>query len=94
MGGQCAPGKNGWEIGVYGHEVTDAGKYWWTGDVSGQGGKERVVSDPSYAAHPTVHSTNGAQWPYSANKSIEITFQSYPPVFSCSSNPKNIPSIP
>jgi len=42
------PGKNGWEIGVYGHDVTEAGKYWWTGDVTGQGGNERVVSNLMY----------------------------------------------
>jgi len=45
MGGKCAPGQNGWEIGVYGHEMTEAGRYWWTGDASGQGGNNRVVSN-------------------------------------------------
>ncbi|KAK4688751.1 NEDD8-activating enzyme E1, partial [Tremellales sp. Uapishka_1] len=42
MGGTCEPGKNGWEIGVYGCDTTEEGKYWWCGDVEGQGGDERV----------------------------------------------------
>jgi len=44
MGGQCLRGENGWEIGVYGNELTDEGKYWWTGDVEGQGDSNKVVS--------------------------------------------------
>ena len=43
MGGQCLRGENGWEIGVYGNEMTKEGRYWWTGDVKGQGGGSKVV---------------------------------------------------
>jgi len=43
MGGQCVRGENGWEIGVYGNEMTDEGRYWWTGDVKGQGSGDKVV---------------------------------------------------
>jgi GMP synthase-like glutamine amidotransferase len=43
LGGKCEAGQNGWEVGVYGTDVTEEGKYWWTGDVAGQGGDERVV---------------------------------------------------
>ena len=42
MGGKCEAGTNGWEIGVYGNEITEEGKKWW-GDVSGQGREDRVV---------------------------------------------------
>jgi hypothetical protein len=42
MGGECKAGTNGWEVGVYGNEVTEEGKKWW-GDVSGQGREDRVV---------------------------------------------------
>jgi hypothetical protein len=42
MGGECKAGTNGWEIGVYGNEVTEEGKKWWS-DVSGQGREDRVV---------------------------------------------------
>lgn len=44
LGGKCEAGQNGWEAGVYGTDVTEEGKYWWTGDVAGQGGEERIVS--------------------------------------------------
>ena len=44
LGGQCARGENGWEIGVYGNELTEVGRHWWTGDVQGQGGQDKIVS--------------------------------------------------
>lgn len=44
MGGRCVAGQNGWEIGVYGLDLTKEGRYWWCGDVEGQGGDERIVS--------------------------------------------------
>ena len=43
MGGECKAGEAGWEIGVYGNEVTEEGRKWW-GDVSGQGRDDKVVS--------------------------------------------------
>ena len=43
MGGACVPGENGWEIGVYGNELTEEGRYWWCGDETGEG-EDRVVS--------------------------------------------------
>jgi hypothetical protein len=43
MGGECCAGTEGWEVGVYGNEVTEEGKKWW-GDVSGKGREDRVVS--------------------------------------------------
>ena len=43
MGGQCVAGA-GWEVGVYGCDLTEEGQYWWCGDVVGQGGDQRVVS--------------------------------------------------
>jgi hypothetical protein len=43
MGGECRAGDQGWEIGVYGNEITEEGKQWW-GDVSGKGRDDRVVS--------------------------------------------------
>ncbi|KAL0242025.1 hypothetical protein I308_106199 [Cryptococcus tetragattii IND107] len=50
LGGACVQGENGWEIGVYGCHLTDQGRYWWTGDVKGQGGahkhKDHVPSLP------------------------------------------------
>ena len=46
MGGECKAGTNGWEIGVYGNEVTEEGKKWW-GDVSGKGREDRVVRHSS-----------------------------------------------
>ena len=50
LGGDCVPGNNGWEIGVYGNELTEEGRYWWTGEVKGEGGEERIVSrNPSEA---------------------------------------------
>ncbi|OCF56198.1 cytoplasmic protein [Kwoniella mangroviensis CBS 10435] len=30
LGGECASGQNGWEIGVYGCKLTEEGKKWWT----------------------------------------------------------------
>lgn len=42
LGGECVPGHNGWEIGVYGCQLTEEGRYWWTGDVKGQGGGDKV----------------------------------------------------
>jgi GMP synthase-like glutamine amidotransferase len=52
MGGSCVPGEQGWEIGVYANQLTDDGRYWWCGDVSGQGGEAKVVSSagPSFSA--------------------------------------------
>ena len=47
MGGQCLRGDNGWEVGVYGNEMTKEGRYWWTGDVEGQGGGNKVVGHRS-----------------------------------------------
>lgn len=44
MGGECKAGEEGWEIGVYGNEVTEEGKRWW-GDVSGEGRDDKVVSE-------------------------------------------------
>jgi hypothetical protein len=44
MGGECVRGENGWEIGVYGNELTPEGRYWWCGDVEGQGGMNKIVS--------------------------------------------------
>jgi hypothetical protein len=49
MGGQCVRRENGWEIGVYGNEMTEEGRYWWTGYVEGQGGEDKVVSSPTIA---------------------------------------------
>jgi len=43
MGGDCEAGTEGWEIGVYGNEITEEGKRWW-GDDSGKGRDDRVVS--------------------------------------------------
>ncbi|WWD20825.1 hypothetical protein CI109_105302 [Kwoniella shandongensis] len=42
LGGECVSGKDGWEVGVYGCELTQEGRYWWTGDVQGQGGDDKV----------------------------------------------------
>ncbi|KAK8850650.1 hypothetical protein IAR55_004569 [Kwoniella newhampshirensis] len=42
LGGECVSGKQGWEVGVYGCELTPEGRYWWTGDVEGQGGGDKV----------------------------------------------------
>jgi len=61
MGGECEAGTNGWEIGVYGNEVTEEGKKWW-GDVSGQGREDRVVRHSLRAmsgADKTVRSADG-----------------------------------
>lgn len=44
MGGECVPGKNGWEAGVYRNQFVGEGRYWWTGEVEGQGGSDCVVS--------------------------------------------------
>ncbi|KAL7422969.1 hypothetical protein Q5752_002267 [Cryptotrichosporon argae] len=44
LGGRVVPGTNGWEIGVYGNEMTDAGRYWWTGSVEGQGGNDKLLT--------------------------------------------------
>jgi hypothetical protein len=44
MGGECKAGEAGWEIGVYGNEVTEAGKYWWTGHWPDKEDPDRVVS--------------------------------------------------
>ena len=44
LGGECVPGQNGWEIGVYGTDLTPEGKFWWCGDFEGQGGDDIIVS--------------------------------------------------
>jgi len=44
MGGECVPGTDGWEIGVYGCETVGEGAYWWSGDVKGEGGDDKIVS--------------------------------------------------
>lgn len=43
LGGQCVRGEKGWEVGVYGTQLTGEGKYWWCGDVKGQGDLEAIV---------------------------------------------------
>lgn len=47
MGGKSEKGTNGWEAGVYRNDFVGDGRYWWTGDVPGEGGKDCVVSAPS-----------------------------------------------
>ncbi|GFZ51384.1 hypothetical protein JCM24511_09146, partial [Saitozyma sp. JCM 24511] len=51
MGGECVRGENGWEIGVYGNELTREGRYWWTGDVEGQGGGEKIFVEQMHRDH-------------------------------------------
>ncbi|WWC65320.1 uncharacterized protein I303_107938 [Kwoniella dejecticola CBS 10117] len=59
LGGECVNGKNGWEIGVYGCELTEEGKKWWTwtGDqavgeeVNGQGGDDKVYLEQMHRDH-------------------------------------------
>ncbi|WVW80563.1 hypothetical protein I302_102549 [Kwoniella bestiolae CBS 10118] len=36
LGGECASGQNGWEIGVYGCTLTEEGKRWWTWHGEGE----------------------------------------------------------
>lgn len=43
MGGECVKGTNGWEAGVYKNTFLESGRYWWTGDVDGEGGSDGVV---------------------------------------------------
>ncbi|WVO24571.1 uncharacterized protein IAS62_005939 [Cryptococcus decagattii] len=51
LGGECVQGENGWEIGVYGCHLTDQGRYWWTGDVNGQGGAHKVYLEQMHKDH-------------------------------------------
>ncbi|ORY28034.1 class I glutamine amidotransferase-like protein, partial [Naematelia encephala] len=51
MGGQVVAGQNGWEIGVYGNDVTEEGRYWWCGDVKGEGGGEKVFIEQMHRDH-------------------------------------------
>ncbi|KIR70836.1 cytoplasmic protein [Cryptococcus deuterogattii CA1014] len=51
LGGECVQGENGWEIGVYGCHLTDEGRYWWTGDVKGQGGAHKVYLEQMHKDH-------------------------------------------
>nr|KIR84665.1 cytoplasmic protein [Cryptococcus tetragattii IND107] len=51
LGGACVQGENGWEIGVYGCHLTDQGRYWWTGDVKGQGGAHKVYLEQMHKDH-------------------------------------------
>ncbi|OWZ29081.1 cytoplasmic protein [Cryptococcus neoformans A2-102-5] len=51
LGGECVPGHNGWEIGVYGCQLTEEGRYWWTGDVKGQGGGDKVYLEQMHRDH-------------------------------------------
>ncbi|ODO05880.1 hypothetical protein I350_04941 [Cryptococcus amylolentus CBS 6273] len=51
LGGACEPGQNGWEIGVHGCQLTKEGKYWWTGDVKGQGGEDKVYLEQMHKDH-------------------------------------------
>ncbi|KIR35382.1 cytoplasmic protein [Cryptococcus deuterogattii MMRL2647] len=51
LGGECVQGENGWEIGVYGCHLTDQGRYWWTGDVKGQGGAHKVYLEQMHKDH-------------------------------------------
>lgn len=66
MGGECKAGEEGWEIGVYGNEVTEEGKRWW-GDVSGQGRDDKVVSPPSWVFGCLS---------ISINQELELTYRS------------------
>ncbi|WRT70804.1 uncharacterized protein IL334_007803 [Kwoniella shivajii] len=59
LGGECTSGGNGWEIGVYGCELTEEGKKWWTwtGDqtegkeVPGHGGDLKVYIEQMHRDH-------------------------------------------
>ncbi|WVQ86130.1 hypothetical protein IAT38_008298 [Cryptococcus sp. DSM 104549] len=51
LGGDCVTGTNGWEIGVYGCELTPEGRYWWTGDVEGQGGDNKIYLEQMHRDH-------------------------------------------
>ena len=45
MGGICIRGDRGWEVGVYGMEITEAGKIWLeTSSEAGQGSQSKIVS--------------------------------------------------
>ncbi|KAK1923202.1 class I glutamine amidotransferase-like protein, partial [Papiliotrema laurentii] len=55
MGGECKAGEAGWEIGVYGNEVTEAGKYWWTGHWPDKEDPDRVYIQQMHRDHvPTL----------------------------------------
>ncbi|WVQ77062.1 hypothetical protein IAR50_006741 [Cryptococcus sp. DSM 104548] len=54
LGGACEPGQNGWEIGVHGCQLTTEGKYWWTGDVEGEGGENKVYLEQMVNHVPSV----------------------------------------
>jgi len=60
MGGKCEAGTNGWEIGVYGNEVTEEGKKWWS-DVSGQGRDDRVVRH-LFSRRATLIDSSFSRW--------------------------------
>ncbi|WWC98283.1 hypothetical protein V866_005174 [Kwoniella sp. B9012] len=51
LGGECASGQNGWEIGVYGCRLTEEGKKWWTWHVDGQGGDDKVYLEQMHRDH-------------------------------------------
>lgn len=51
LGGQCERGTNGWEMGVYRNDITDEGRYWWCGDVAGQGAGDSIYVEQMHKDH-------------------------------------------
>ncbi|GMK56189.1 hypothetical protein CspeluHIS016_0300290 [Cutaneotrichosporon spelunceum] len=43
LGGECQQGTNGWEVGVYGCDMTDDGRYWWSDSVVSNGDSKIYV---------------------------------------------------
>lgn len=97
MGGKCERGENGWEVGVYGNETTEQGRYWWCGDVNGQGGDDRVVSlqdVPKTSLMASIYNRWYGDCLSRADNSTEITFRLSLPDSSSCSNQRNTLSIP